>query len=88
MNTLVVISSDTEELALNLNGKKRKIIWRDWASAMKLSGVPEKVMENMRQHFLRVLPQWENTIRSSFLSPEMQEEYLLLIRSRLEQLFK
>ena len=88
VNTLVVIPVDTEELALNLNGKKRKIIWRDWVTAMARSGVPDKVMENMRRRFLHVLPQWEKTIRSSFLSPDMQEEYMSLLRGRMEQLSK
>ena len=88
VNTLVVMPSDPEELALNLNGKKRKISWRDWSAAMTRSGVPEKVQENMRKRFVAVLPQWEETIRDSFLSAEMQEQYLAIVRARMAMLEK
>lgn len=43
LNTLIVMPTDTEELALSINGKKRKITWRDFTLAMTSSGVPEKV---------------------------------------------
>ena len=88
LNTLIVVPSDPEELALNLNGKKRKISWRDWSAAMTLSGVPEKVQENMRKRFVQAFPQWEETILHSFLTPKMQEKYLTIVRSRLEKLAK
>lgn len=88
LNTLAVVPTDPEELALNLNGKKRKIGWRDWSAAMTRSGVPEKVQENMRKRFLAVLPQWEETIRTSFLSAEMQDLYLEIVRTRMEQMKK
>ena len=86
LNTLAVMPTDPEELALNLNGKKCKIGWRDWSAAMTRSGVPEKVQENMRKRFLAVLPQWEETIRSSFLSAEMQDLYLEIVRTRMAML--
>lgn len=88
LNTLAVVPTDPEELALNLNGKKCKIGWRDWSAAMTRSGVPEKVQENMRKRFSAVLPQWEETIRSSFLSAEMQDLYLEIVRTRMEQMKK
>ena len=88
LNTLIVMPNDPEELALNLNGKKRKISWRDWSAAMTGSGVPEKVQENMRKRFVQVFPQWEATILHSFLSPALQEKYLAIVHSRLEQLAK
>ena len=86
VNTLAVMPSDPEELALNLNGKKRKIGWRDWSAAMTRSGVPEKVQENMRKRFVQVLPQWEETIRGSFLTEAMQERYLEIVRTRMGQM--
>ena len=88
VNTLVVMPSDPEELALNLNGKKRKISWRDWSAAMTRSGVPEKVQENMRKRFLNILPRWEETIRNSFLSAEIQEHYLAIVKVRMATLSK
>ena len=84
VNTLVVMPSDKEELALNLNGKKRKLSWRDFTEAMTVSGVSEKVQKNMLRQFLGVRSKWEETIRSSFLSTEMQERYLSLLDARFK----
>lgn len=86
VNTLAVIPSDPEELALNINGKKRKIVWADFVQAMTRSGVPEKVQENIRKRFLNVQSQWEETIRNSFLSVENQERYWILVSSRISAL--
>lgn len=88
LNTLIVMPEDKEELALNLNGKKSKITWSDFTQAMTGSGVPEKVQETMRAQFLKVQPKWEGTIRSSFLSKEMQDRYITMINERLTRLNK
>jgi serine/threonine-protein kinase HipA len=82
VNTLVVMPSDKEELALNLNGKKRKLSWRDFTEAMTVSGVSGKVQKNMLGQFFGIRSKWEETIRSSFLSTEMQERYLSLLDTR------
>ena len=84
VNTLVVMPSDKEELALNLNGKKRKLSWRDFTEAMTVSGVSEKVQKNMLGQFFGIRSKWEETIRSSFLSTEMQERYLTLLDARFK----
>lgn len=86
LNTLIVMPEDKEELALSLNGKKSKITWRDFIQAMTGSGVPEKVQETMRAQFLKVQSKWEETIRSSFLSEEMQDIYITMINERLGRL--
>lgn len=83
LNTLIVMPEDKEELALNLNGKKSKITWHDFTQAMTGSGVPEKVQETMRTQFMKVQTKWEETIRSSFLSEEMQNRYIFMINERL-----
>lgn len=86
LNTLIVMPTDTEELALSINGKKRKITWRDFTQAMTRSGVPEKVQETMRTQFMKVQTKLEETIRSSFLSKEMQDMYITMINERLSRL--
>ncbi len=86
LNTWLVIPEDTEELALSLNSRQRKIAWRDFVQSMTRSGVPEKVQENMRVQFMKVQPQWEDTIRNSFLSEDMQERYIAMINERLARL--
>ena len=86
LNTLIIMPSDTEELALSLNGKKRKIDWKDFTQAMSLCGVPQKVQETMRAQFVRLQPRWEETIRNSFLSAEQQDQYVTIIEERLNRL--
>ena len=50
------------------------------------SGVPEKVQETIRTQFMKVQTRWEETIRSSFLSEEMQDSYIDMINERLGRL--
>ena len=83
VNTLLVIPEDTEELALTLNGKKRKLTRHDFETAMLSSGLNEKVVSNIFRKFLRIYLQWEATIRNSFLPADLQEAYWQLIQQRI-----
>ena len=83
VNTLLVIPEDAEELALTLNGKKRKLTRHDFETAMLSSGLNEKVVSNIFRKFLRIYPQWEATIRNSFLPADLQEAYWQLIQERI-----
>lgn len=85
VNTLLVMPSDTEELALTLNGKKRKLTRTDFEKAMLGSGMNEKVVSNIFRKFERTYPAWEGTIRSSFLPAEMQDRYWCLVQERIDR---
>ena len=86
VNTLLVIPEDSEELALTLNGKKRKLTRQDFEQAMLASGLNEKATSNIFDKFQRHYQQWESIIRSSFLSEDMQKIYWQLIEQRMQQL--
>ncbi|MBO4986924.1 MAG: HipA domain-containing protein [Paludibacteraceae bacterium] len=83
LNVAIVNPKDTEELALTLNGKKRKLTRHDFETAMLSSGLNEKVVSNIFRKFLRIYPQWEATIRASFLPEDLQEAYWQLIQQRI-----
>ena len=83
LSTALVIPEDTEELALTLCGKKRKLTRQHFVEAMTASGLDEKVCNNIFARFGRILPEWEACIRQSFLPQEMQEQYIQLTRNRL-----
>lgn len=83
LNVAIVNPKDTEELALTLNGKKRKLTRHDFETAMLSSGLNEKVVSNIFRKFLRIYPQWEATIRNSFLPADLQEAYWQLIQERI-----
>lgn len=84
LSTALVIPEDSEELALTLCGKKRKLTQQHFREAMTASGLDEKICENIFTRFARILPEWEACIRQSFLPKEMQEQYVALIRHKFE----
>ena len=85
--TALVLPSDTEELALTLCGKKRKLSRAHFLEAMTASGLDLKVCEKLFARFQKVLPAWENCIRQSFLPEEMQDAYVEGIETRALKIF-
>lgn len=82
LSTKLVITEDNEELALTLNGKKRKLKRTDFDNLLKSYKVDTKVIDNVYEKFRKVLPQWYDFIDISFLSKQMKEDYKQLIRNR------
>lgn len=83
LSTALVMPEDTEELALTLNGKKRKIKKTDFIVSMQASGLEDKIIENIFRKFLKVQSKWIEFIDLSFLSDEMKEAYKTLITEKL-----
>lgn len=86
VSTALVMPEDTEELALTLNGKKRKIKRSDFEVAMHGSGLEDKIIEKMFAKFKKVANNWFKFIDISFLPDEMQEQYKQIITYKLESL--
>ncbi|MBC8617138.1 HipA domain-containing protein [Parabacteroides faecis] len=82
LSTKLVIPEDTEELALTLNGKKRKLKKSDFDNLLKTMKVEDKVIENIYDKFRKVLPLWYNFIDISFLPEQMKTDYKSLIEGR------
>lgn len=82
LSTALVMPEDTEESALTLNGKKRKIRKSDFVEAMCSSGISEKVIDNIAKKFRAALPEWLKLIDMSFLSEDMKLAYKRLILRR------
>lgn len=82
LSTKLVIPEDNEELALALNGKKRKLKKKDFDNLLQSFKVDEKAIENVYEKFSKVLPQWYDFIDASFLPGPMKEEYKQLIQDR------
>ncbi len=79
LSTALVMPEDTEELALTLNGKKRRIRPNDFKAAMLASGLNEKVVVNMEKKFRRTFPKWFETIDASFLPEQEKRMYKRLL---------
>ena len=83
LSTALVMPEDTEELALTLNGKKRKIKTTDFIEVMRTSGLEEKVITNLFNKFLKVQDKWMEFIDISFLPDDMKDSYKNLIAKNL-----
>ncbi len=86
LNVQLAMPEDTEELALTLNGKKKKLTRADFVTAMTRSGLSPKVADNLIGSFTKVLPRWKECIHSSFLPAELQSQYIDIIDNSLNQL--
>ena len=75
--------ADDEELALNLNGKKKHIKDSDFIAAFKTCGVPEIVFNRIKKKYVDLLPKFEEEIQNSFLSEELKSSYIDLLHRRM-----
>lgn len=82
----LLISEDPEELALNLNGKKRKLKRQDFNEAMAKAHIPEKAIENLWNRIEKGIQNWTELINNSFLKEELKETLWQLISERAEQI--
>ena len=86
LSTKLVMPEDTEELALTLGGKKRKLKREHFVAAMTTSGLSPKVIDRIFAKYDKAVPMLHQFISESFLPPEMQSRLIEIIESRLCQL--
>lgn len=84
--TALVNETDTEELALTLNAKKRKLKYVDFLAAFENGGLNKKVLDNTLELFLYAKPEMLTVLEKSFVSDEYKMKYAVLIESRYKQL--
>lgn len=86
VNTKLVNPADDEELALNLNGKKKKIKKQDFVAAMKTQNLDEKQRFNIFNKMKKAYPKWIEFIDKSFLNDEFKERYKSIISERISRI--
>ena len=87
LNVAIVNPDDTEELALTLEGKKKKLKWEHFERLGKKLGLNDKQIKSMAKRFIKnnvVAQEW---IKNSFLSKEYKKKYLVLLEERYDMLF-
>ena len=84
--TALVNTTDTEELALTLNSKKRKLKYNDFLTAFENGGLNKKVLDNTLELFVYAKPEMLSFLEKSFVSEEFKMKYITLIESRYKQL--
>lgn len=86
LNVSIANPKDGEELALPLAGKKSNLKYNDFIKASTTMGIDEKVTVKMIEAMRKTMPIWDNIIKESFLSDDLKEAYISLIRHRLDVL--
>ena len=86
LSTALVMPEDPEELALTLNGRKRKITRHDFETAMTASGLNEKSVANIFKRFEKSVSKWHEIIDTSFLSENMKSAYKAKIDDMMSRL--
>ncbi len=84
--TALVNPADTEELALTLNAKKRKLNYKDFLAAYENGGLNKKVLDNTLELFQYCKPEMEAVLEKSFVSEEYKKNYYALLNNRYKQL--
>ena len=83
VSTAIVMPEDTEELALYLNGFKRKLMRTDFLQAMEATGVSGQMAERILDYFSDFVNKWFTCIDESFVSDEQKTLLKELIERRL-----
>ena len=86
VSTKIVMPEDTEEMALSLNGFKKKLLVYDFREAMYSTGITEVVTNRILSDFSKFRDKWFACIDSSFISDDQKQSYKALIDRRLDVL--
>ncbi len=86
LNAIIINPKDDEELALTLNGKKKRLQREDFIKTADNLGIEQVVVERLINKHTKLLPTFEATIQNSFLNIELKEKYSNLLRERIGKL--
>ena len=86
VSTKIVMPEDTEEMALSLNGFKKKLLVYDFREAMYSTDISEVVANRILSDFSKFRDKWFACIDSSFISDDQKKNYKALIDRRLDVL--
>lgn len=86
VNTALVNPADEEEMALTINGRKKKLKKQDFVAAMNTLRVEEKQQENIFNKLAKALPKWMELIERSFMSDEFKGQYKTILTERMNRL--
>jgi serine/threonine-protein kinase HipA len=83
----LVVEGDKEELALALNGKKKKIRKKDFLGAINRFDINAKAVENIFNRFRNSVEKWHEFIDISFLPQDMKRSFSELIKGRITNIY-
>lgn len=86
LNAAIINPKDDEELALTLNGRKKKLKKSDFMKAAELIGLGGIIVERFIRKYIRLLPAFEGMINNSFLDDNLKVRYKELLHERAARL--
>ena len=86
--TALVNPADKEDLALTLNGKKKKITGKDFIAAFTTLNLDPKQQENVLNKMTKAREDWMDFIDISFLNKEFKASMKLIVADRFTRLGK
>ncbi len=86
LNAAIINPKDDEELALTLNGRKKKLQREDFIKSAATLGIEKVIVERLINKYVKLLPKFETLIQDSFLSDGLKEKYINLLKERLTRL--
>lgn len=84
--TALVNPADDEDLALTINGKKKKIRYSDFVAAFNTLKLDNKQQENIFKKMERAKEKWIAFIDISFLSDDFKQKYKQLIQEKFARI--
>ena len=84
--TALVNPADKEDLALTLNGKKKKITRNDFITAFRTLDFDPKQQENIFRKMINTKSAWMDFIGISFLSDEFKDRLINIIEQRFQRI--
>lgn len=87
LNVSIILPEDTEELALTLGGKKKKLTPTSFETYGKKLGLNDKQIDGVFKRFQKNKAKALRLIEQSFLSEEMQNKYIALLNKRYDILY-
>lgn len=86
LNATIINPEDCEELALTLNGRKKKLKRDDFVKAAQSLGIEPITVGRLITKYVRLLSAFEKMIDSSFLSQDLKEDFIELLSERIQRL--
>jgi len=86
LNAVIINPKDDEELALTLNGRKKKLQREDFIKSAVTLGIENVIVERLIKKYIKLLPKFEDIIQNSFLSSDLKEKYAELLKERIDRL--
>ena len=85
LNSSIVIKNPEEEIALTLKGKKSNLKATDFIDyyTKERLQLNEKTVVTILEQMENAIPKWKELLEISFLSDEMKEKYLELLKYKL-----